>query len=105
VERLSVGVGIRIVQRPALQQIPHLIAQCLVRLRARLGGSLLRVLRQFRQHPHKRIGDGLVRGGRHCAHDFKHRIDGQPVRRVDRKLGALSAIASHFDQAAQGRRL
>ena len=42
---------------------------------------------------------------RHRAHDVEDRIDSQSVRRIDRELRTLRAIASHFDQAAQGRRL
>ena len=38
---------------------------------------------------------------RHRVHDLQHGVHREPVRRVDRELGALGAIAAHFDEAAQ----
>ena len=42
---------------------------------------------------------------RHGAHDVEDGVHREPVRRVNRELGALRVVAAHFDQPPQGSRL
>ena len=59
-QRLSVRVGIRVLERPALEQIADLFAQRLVGLGSRLDRALFGVLGELGQHPHERIRYRLV---------------------------------------------
>jgi hypothetical protein len=102
VQRGSVRVGIRIGERPALQQITHLLAECFIRVRTRVGGPLLCMLRELRQHAQQRIGNGLVGSVGHRTHDVEHRIDRESMGRVDRELRPLRVVAAHLDQSPQG---
>ena len=47
-QRLTIRVGIRILEGPSLQEIAHLVAQRLVGLRTRFRRALLCVLRELR---------------------------------------------------------
>ena len=105
VQRFPVRVGIRILERPSLEQAAHLLAEGLVGLGPHFRGSLLRMLGELGQHPHERIGDRLVRRVRHRAHDLEDGVHGEPVCRVDRELGALGVVAAHLDQPPQRSRL
>ncbi len=104
-QRIPVGFGIGILERPVAQQRAHLIAQRLISQNAGLGRTLLRMLRQLGQHSQQRIGHGLVCRVRHRAHDFEDRVDRESMRRVNRELESLSVVATHFDEPPQRARL